>query len=95
MYDHAVSQQARDVEDVRKDEQLMIPANINYLSWVNSYIFPDQWIFKIRSVYLQKHHEPVQRRTREIGNSPATNGESHINISQFPIFIFIYFFQYF
>lgn len=32
MYDHAVSQQARDVEDVRKDEQLMIPANINYLS---------------------------------------------------------------
>lgn len=32
LYRRAVGMQAQDVEEVRKDEQLIIPANIDYLS---------------------------------------------------------------
>lgn len=39
LYEHAIELQAKDVEDVRRDETLIIPSDIDYTSYVQYFIF--------------------------------------------------------
>lgn len=75
LYINAIQLQARAVDEIRKDEKLEIPQNINYLSFVSiSYFIFENYLWFAQLFFtLQKFAELVHWRSREIGDDRTAN----------------------